>query len=571
MANLTEYTGNAGLGLGSTPGAAAPLGPNDNLKVIQDAGRDIMLLDAERNTKLFQQKINDRDNLTKLILNNQVSAGEIDPKYHKEYDDAKADVEKAYDEWGGNPNDTKGYRAYQEKVTHLQDVATHAQVNTLELKKLIQQRAEQTLPWKQKELDQHIEEQKNKDFWDHVDPYQQMFGGSVDDINKLLHTTTTSTMSPNGLWKYDLTKSDFAGTLKNAQNEYLNNGKTAEDMRWLLGSIENYDPKLKEKAIASLNGQLKKYNDEMGLKPGDPGYVDDVELVKDESNPNVSHIRAAPADFAAKWALAQQEKFSVTGNPQFMDKVGTYDIDLEKNRIAWAKLAIDKTKAWAYADRWATQKKLLQADEQVGAQKYNDLNEAVNPIDGRINTDQLPESRQFIGGIVYDPAGKQTLGRLYPKMSFYKAGKPVAQSVDGIDFDTYGKEVKAKTTKLPYPDWVKQKALEKGYTVEGHYDTKYFDSAGTEVKSPQDLPTDLQKAYSKAVTDYGMSFGQFLKGLSKLGKVATQFQGANGTATPQTILEGSRLEQSKAGKKGFEGVYEPGAGSDEEPPSPPEQ
>jgi len=162
------------------------------------------------------------------------------------------------------------------------------------------------------------------------------------------------------------------------------------------------------------------------------------------------------------------------------------------------------------------------------------------------------------------------LGRLYPKMSFYKEGKPIAKNVSGIDFTTYGKELNNKTTKLQYADWVKQKAQEKGYTVESHYDTKYFGEAGKEIKSPQDLPTDLQNAYSEAVTNYGMSFGQFLKGLSKLGKVSTQFEGANGSATPQTILEGSRLEQSKAGKKGFEGVYAPGEGADDET-EPPEQ
>ncbi len=568
MVDLLSYQGNAGLGVGSTPGAPAPLGPNDNLKVINDTGRDIMLLDAERNTKLFQQKIEDRNALTKMILNNQVSAGEIDPKYHGEYDAAKADVEKAYDQWGGDFNDAKGYRAYQDKVTHLQDVATHAQVNTLELKKLIQQRAEETLPWKQKELDAHIDQQKNKDFWGHVDPFQKAFSFSVDPINKLLKTNTTSAMSPNGLWQYDVTHADYAGTLKNAQAEYMEQGEHAEDMRELLGHMENLDPNRKKQAVDAINGQLQKYNTELGLQPGQDGYADPIQLVPGPDG--VYRINASPVDFSAKYALSQQEKFSSTGKPQFLDKVGTYGINLEKNRIAWAKLAIDKTKAWAYADRWATQKKLLQADEQVGAQKYNDLNEAVNPVDGRINTDNLPESRQFIGGIVYDPSGKQMLGRLYPKMSFYKEGKQIAKNVSGIDFTTYGKELKNKTTKLQYADWVKQKAQEKGYTVESHYDTKYFGEAGTEIKSPQDLPTDLQNAYSKAVTNYGMSFGQFLKGLSKLGKVSTQFEGANGSATPQTILEGSRLEQSKAGKKGFEGVYAPGEGADDET-EPPEQ
>jgi hypothetical protein len=563
MANILDYQGNAGLGIGSTPGATAPLGPNDNLKNIDAIGRDVMLLDAERNTKIFQQKIADRDNLTKLILDNQVSAGEIDPKYHKEYDDAQKGLIDAYHEWGGNPNDVEGYRKYQEAHTKLQDVATHAQVNTIELKKLIQQRADQTLPWKQKALDEHIDQQKNKDFWDHVDPYQQMFSLSIDPIKKLLAQSTSTVMSPDRLWKYDVTKADYTGTLKNAREQYMDNGETAEDMRQLLWQVDAYDPNQKKKLIDSVNGQLSKYNSDLGLNPGDPNYADPIQLV--EGPDGKTHIMGTPVDFAAKYALSQQEKF-VAQTGAFQKDVGAYGINLEKNRIAWAKLAVDKTKAWAYADRWATQKKLLTQDEQVGAQKYNGLANKIGSKDGRINTDDIPLTDQFIGGIVYDPSGKQTLGQLWPRLEFYKKGQGKVENDAEFSFEAYGKDIKAdikaKRTPPTYPEWATEKAREKGYTVEGHYDTKYFNEAGAEIKSPQDLSPELQKAYSDYVAKYHGGFFDAMKALSKLGMLSIEFHGANGTATPQSILAGSRWEQSKAGKKGFEGVYEPGTGTE---------
>lgn len=581
MVDLLSYRGDAGLGIGSS-GIGAPLGPNDNLKVINDVGRDVMLLDAERNTKLFQQKIADRDNLTDLIMKNQVKAGEIDPKYHKEYDDAQADVEKAYDEWGGNYNDKDGYRKYQEKVTHLQDVATHAQVNTIELKKLVQQRAQETLPWKQKELDKHIAEQKGKDFWDHVDPYQNQFSFSIDPIIKTFKANTSTITSKDGLWKSDVTRADYAGTLKNAQNEYLNQGEGAEDMREWLNQVEAYDPVQKKRFIDSINGQLQKYNGELGLKPGDEGYADPIDLVTGPDGK--THVKASPVDFAAKYAVAQQSKFLSEGPKQFQDKVGTYNLGTEKNAIAWAKLnKVDIPKAWAYVDKWNTQKKQLTEQEQVGAQKYNDL---VDKIDiggpggpggdgrigtlNRINTDQLPVSRQFIGGIVYNSEGKKMLGRVYPKMNFYDPKKRGFVDDKDISFTKYENEVKNKLTKMPYPEWAKQKAQEKGLTVESYYDVKYYDPTGKELKSEADLPSDLSAAYKSFVKNYGGTFSQFMKGLSKAGKAVVEFQGADGgVATPQTILEGSRFEQEQYGKKGFEGIYggdEGGEGTGQEPP-----
>lgn len=571
--NLLDYQGNAGLGQGSGSGIAAPLGPNDNLKIINDTGRDIMLLDAERNMKMFQQKVADRDHVSELILKNEVSAGEIDPSYRKYFDDARQDSIKAFTEWGGDVNNTKGYQKYQDSINHLQDVATHAQTNSIELKKLIQQRSQETLPWKQKALDQHISAQQSKKFWDHVDPYQQMFSFSIDPINKLYKTATTTVTSPDKLWKYDLTHGDYSATLKNAQNEYLNHGEASEDMREWLGQADNYDPAQKKKFIDSINAQLQKYNAELDVSQGSPMYADPIDLVKGPDGKD--HIKASPVDFAAKYALAQQEKYVVQGPGQFQKDVGTYGIGREKNQIAWAKLnKVDMPKAWAMIDKWKTQKAQLTQQEQVGAQKYNDL---VNQIeisatsaDGRtpslfrLNTDQIPESRQFIGGITYGPSGKKMLGRLYPKMNFYDPKKKGNVTDKELGVDKYEQEIKDKKTTLPYPDWAKQKAKDKGFSVESYYSIKYYSPEGKQINTAADLPADLAAGYKKASIDYGMTFSQYLKGLAKIGKTVVQFQGQNGTATPETILEGSRLEQSY-GKKGFEGIYggdETGEGAD---------
>lgn len=548
MADLLSYQGNAGLGVGST-GASAPLGPNDNLKVINDTGRDVMLLDAERNTKIFQQKIADRDNLTDLILKNQVKAGEIDPKYHKEYDSAQADVEKAYDEWGGNFNDKDGYRKYQEKVTHLQDVATHAQVNTLELKKLIQQRSQETLPWKQKELDEHIAKQQGKDFWDHVDPYQQMFSFSIDPINKLYKAATTSVTSPDKLWKMDITHSDYAGTLKNAQGEYLNNGEGAEDMREFLGHVDKYDPVQKTRFIESINSQLQKHNGDLGLQPGDPGYADPIQTVMGPDGQ--MHIKASPVDFSAKYALAQQDKFLVQGQPQFQKDYGAYQAKLADTDIKKAKLGVDwynaKTRRGALTMK---QKQLdkMTASEKEFSQNYDKIGDAIqlpepsstgNVKIGKggdafvIDTKDIPEGSTYINGL--GPNGQPL--QLLPK---------------GVDFSKGSKD----------PGIVRDKS---GNVISykggnGHYDTNFFVPAGAVIggkKVSKDIhltPKEMYKLYTHS--GYEGSFQDFVKGKMSDNEIDYQIEGANGKADRVSSYVSQRAMSNKDTKKGQASPYD---------------
>jgi hypothetical protein len=76
-------------------------------------------LDNQKNIQLFQQKIRDRDSLTEMIMNNQVSSGDILPEYRSHFDEAEKRAEKAFTDWGGNFNDKAGYRKYQAAVTDL--------------------------------------------------------------------------------------------------------------------------------------------------------------------------------------------------------------------------------------------------------------------------------------------------------------------------------------------------------------------------------------------------------------------------------------------------------------------
>lgn len=578
MAVLTEYTGNAGLGVGSS-GASAPLGPNDNLKVINDTSRDIMLLDAERNTKIFQQKVKDRDDLTDLILKNQVKAGEIDPKYHHEYDSAQADVEKAYDAWGGNFNDKDGYRKYQEKVTHLQDVATHAQTNTIELKKLIQQRSQETLPWKQKELDDHIAKQQSKDFWGHVDPYQQMFSFSIDPINKLYKTTTTSVTSPDKLWKMDITHSDYAGTLKAAQGEYLNHGEASEDMRQFLDKVDNYDPVQKQAFVESINSQLQKHNGQLGLQPGDPGYADPIQTVMGPDNK--MHVKASPVDFAAKYALAQQDKFLAQGQPQFQKDYGAYQAKLADTAIKKAKLGVDWYNAATRRGMLSLKQKAadrMTPDEKEFSQTYDKIGDAIvlpqPSATGKVLLTGKSGEEAFALPTSSIPEGSTYINGLGPN------GQPLQLLPKGVDF--------SKDAKVKDPGIVRDKS---GNVIaykggNGHYDTNFFVPAGATIrgkKVSKDIhltPKEMYKLYTNGVNrGYAGSFQEFVKGMLSDNEIDYQIEGSNGKADRVSSYVSQRALSNKDTKKGQQTPYDSDeldlfmsqADAPDEPETPPQQ
>lgn len=541
MADLLSYQGNAGLGIGSNAGAPAPLGPNDNFKVINDTARDIMLLDSERNMKIFQQKVADRDNLSRLILNNQVSAGEIDPKYHKEFDGASSDVEKAFSEWGGNPNDKEGYRKYQGKVTHLQDVATHAQTNTLEMKKLIQQRAAETLPWKQKELDEHIEHQKSKDFWDHVDPYQQMFSFSLEPINKLYKSNTTTVTSPDKLWKYDVMHADYASTLKNAQNEYLNHGETSEDMRQWLTQVDGYDPSQKKRFIESINGQLQKYNGELNLQPGQEGYADPIQLVT--APDGSTHIKASPIDFAAKYSLSQQQKYLLQGPGQFQKDFGAYQSKLVDEGIKKAKLGVD----WYNASTRRGALNLKQRQAQNMTEDEKQFSQTYDTIADRINLPDISSYKLLGGG---DAAFTINLKDIPAQATYIQGlgpnGQPLQLLPKGVDFSKGSKD----------PGIVRDKSGNiMGYKgAEGHYDASFFVPAGTTIggkKVGKDIHLSSKELYKLFENSgYQGDFKDFIQEKFKAGNIDYQIEGSNGKADRVSSYVSQRALSNKNTKKG---------------------
>lgn len=392
-----NYAGNAALGEGATD---ITINPKTDLNQINDTVRSIMMLDSERNIKLFSQKVNDRDNLTNRILSNEVSTGELDPGDQKFFDKAKSEVEKEFNNWGGNWNDTEGYRKYQTAVTHLQDVAAHGQTRWAMKKQLQQQKAAETLPHKQKQIQDFIDKQEARPFWDQIDPYQQIFSfdhqrlqdsllgqgmvpltgagqpefgsriptrqthieknanGKITTVDKTTTLPQKQTVSAgakaiSGIPAADglpplFTSSqrawDYTPMQRRATVLQIENGVDAENQNQWLGLVEGYDEPQKQKFVGAMNNRIAQYNQERGYAEGQKGFVNPVQLVNDPAT-NTTKINESAADFAAKTVLTGIDGNYVATDYSFNKDAADLRIKYDKLNLDKQKLAIDRFKA----------------------------------------------------------------------------------------------------------------------------------------------------------------------------------------------------------------------------------
>jgi hypothetical protein len=430
--NLLSYTGNAGLGVGSSNSPVTPTNPN--LDVINGTLRDIMLLDNQRNVMLFQQKIKDRDALTEMIMKNQVSSGDILPEYRQHFDQAEKNAEKTFQDWGGNFNDKEGYRKYQAAIQDLKDISAHAQGKTMSLRALEKEKSQQVLPRKQEEYQKWIQQEKTKPFWESVTPYQQLHDFSIDDIVgdvKPVSTVTRDDKDPT--ITYDTTYFDYNDILRKKRNQYINDQNAADSIDKLFDKLQRLPFNQLVSTLDAMDAQLDRYNQERGLNPGDRGYV---QKIKRAGVGGQVLINEPKTEFAAKYALSQQPQF-VTRTPKFDKDIAKYGIDKAKLNIQAKKLGIEAGKANAYIRHLNTKTDKFVRDQQaVGTnivKQYEDFVNGVAPLNtvnkktgsvveqlNAVFVDRLPQSYRFIGGPVMavdakgKPTGKITVGQLEP-------------------------------------------------------------------------------------------------------------------------------------------------------------
>lgn len=379
MAIDTHYAGNAGIGLGGN--ADIPAIDGAALNVINQTGRDLMLLNHENNLKIYDQKIKDRNKQLELIDSGQVATGNIldkDRPVIKGYQDAANKEFETFVKSGGM-NNPEAFRKYQNKITELKDAVTHAQYRWTGSKELEKEKAAQPIKTFQDDYAKHIAGEDSKGFWDgDYSPYQHSLTLDIDAINKKavksnydLSVNDKGVADPNGLFRKSGTNFDYGKTKSALTDAYLEGKEDMFNQQELLKNFDEMEPQKKLEKVNEINTAIDKHNAKYGLIEGtSPDFVKHIEV-----SPKSGQIAENPVDFATKWVLASQSDTETIKKDEKAaelalktqtekDKVQN---DKAKIGVAYAKLALDKVKFKDESSlKWYEAKQKLKNNEDKG-------------------------------------------------------------------------------------------------------------------------------------------------------------------------------------------------------------
>lgn len=221
MVDILSYQGNAGLGLGANPNIPVSASPN-SLDVLNQASRDLAQWSNQQSAALYQQKIADRNNLLEMVAKDQVATGGILPEYLPEIEKAKAEQIKAFKDWKGNLNDIDGYTKYKAAAQKASDLAKIAQVNTVGIQGIRNQKAQEPIKYRQSDYDNFEKTELGKGLNDIVRPYQKNMylniPEMVTDLNSAAFNIPGAT-APNTVTTDKTTVTNTGGKLKTTQTQ----------------------------------------------------------------------------------------------------------------------------------------------------------------------------------------------------------------------------------------------------------------------------------------------------------------------------------------------------------------
>mgnify|MGYP001563715896 CR=1 FL=1 len=356
---LISNRGDAGLGAGANSGIAV-LPTNPNLDIINKAAENIMLLDAQRNQQIFQQKVTDRNKQLELLEAGQISTGDILDKDRSFVNQLQEDTNKAFDTFikKGGLNNPTAYQEYRKSIKSLGDAVTWAQHRKLGRDILVKEKSQQQLPDLQKAYDSHIEKADEGSFWSDYSPYQQtlsadfsyqdklganrMVGSSLKALGTttkewvttrtkdgkpsttVTQTTTAAakgkagttpivsdqinrTVGPDGRTYITSKQSYDYGNLKSdVDKSYLERTKDGVEMDMWRSSIEQNPQPLQSKQVLNyIQQRVSQYNQENGYQDSDPrklnfkiGQVitDDKGQIVTQTDPNANVLEIKDAN-----------------------------------------------------------------------------------------------------------------------------------------------------------------------------------------------------------------------------------------------------------------------------------
>jgi hypothetical protein len=366
MATVTEYTGNANLGLSDV---GIPVNSNKDLDLINQTSRDIYLNNIARNQQMFQQKLRDRDQLLSAIDSGDIRVGDL---LEQDMPVVKEGLEKLDEAFENRVkkgiHDLDAARAYKKALRDAQDRVTQAQGRKVFYDAEGGEIGKEVLPRKQEARKKNLDNVINGGFWKDIQPYQQTqdldINGSI--LSTAANITEQFTDPSNPLLKGKRTMFDYGKTLDTNADNFLNDSNKRHDQQKLMEAIQALDPTAFTENIKAMNSRIAEYNKLKGLVPGKEGFVDEVKFA---INPQTGQpmIQERAPDFAAKYTLSRQKPFGAT-ETVFDDKMGAFLINKQKaDTDAFYKRAMANaagTKARAYADNVKQQMALRKTQQE---------------------------------------------------------------------------------------------------------------------------------------------------------------------------------------------------------------
>jgi len=422
--DLLSYRGDAGLGLSTNTNIPVPTEGLPTQGVNQFI-RDAMAMDEQRNMLQWKQKINDRDNMMKLIAEDQFPAGDVLPEYMPDIEAAREAQIKAFDKWRGNPNDLKGFAEYKRASQKAKDTAKMAQVNTVAIRDIDKAAASEEIPDYKKEIIEFRDRQVKKGVDGDVQPFGKplrlnvpamsaaILNGSISDGTlktpqeldttqkttitntggKIRETQTTTTAPAKGsktqkvipsvgmqsVGAPGISKSsdrfyDYDAMYGNAVQLYALEPKFREYQNLLVSSIPKMNPKIVEDHVAVMSKRATDYNTQRGLSPGQPGYSAPLEIGKDiVLNPQTGAYEVAipTPEFAAKVTLASVDgDYFQPGQEVFDKEIAEFGL---KSAESKAKIgALRALESQRRASAMLTGKRAKALDDQINPVKLWD-------------------------------------------------------------------------------------------------------------------------------------------------------------------------------------------------------
>jgi len=527
MASVSTYTGNLGLGVGSSP--EIPVGANVDLNILNQTGDHLLALNAAKNKDIFDQKVKERDKVLQAIHSGDIKVGDL---LEKDTPIVRQGLDKLDQAWGNmikkGPNDIDAQLEYKKALRDATETVSQAQGRKVFYDQESQALAGESLPRKREARRQNLNNVINGGFWKDLTPYQQTqdldINGSIlssaQNITEQIHDPS------NPLIKGKRTTFDYGKTLESNTDNFLNDANKRYDQQQLMSAIQSLDPQSFQENIGAMNNRIKEYNDLKGLQPGQPGYVTPIQF---EVNPQSGQpmIKEKLPDFAAKYTLAHQKPFNQV-ETEFDEKASRYLIDKQKaDTDAIYKRAMASAagmKARAYVDNVKQQMDLRKTPQE----KDDFLDELWTR--NFTNQNSLIEKRKEgnfqLKNINADESlPVYTIENGAPKQLIPIGAKPIKDDKGNIK-----------------------------YYQGGHYDTQYmFGDSPITAQAMTDIYDNMKKQQKGK---WSGGFDDFLKLAIKNGKFRVILKGDNGTSDEELSRAAQQLISNKGTKKGQTGVFD---------------